>query len=97
MFACLLPQAEFLVGHVVEQVEILKDTRVLLLILFQSRDLPSLPPVLEVYPDELAEDRESVGMIGGRHEIGHRGPAVDGKSRLIGFDNIAEARPLSPI
>jgi hypothetical protein len=36
-------------------------------------------------------------MIGVRHEIGHCGPAVDGKSRLVRFDNIAKARPLSPI
>jgi hypothetical protein len=69
----------------------------MLLILFQVRTLPSLPPMVEVDPDELAEDRESVGMIGTRHEIGHRGPGVDGKSRFIGFDNISEARPLSPI
>jgi hypothetical protein len=56
LFACLLPQAEFFIGHVVEQVEILKDTRVMLSILFQSREFASLPPMLEVYPDELAED-----------------------------------------
>jgi hypothetical protein len=53
--------------------------------------------MLEVDPDELAEDRESVGMIGWRQEIGHRGSAVEGKSRFIGFDNISEATPLSPI
>jgi hypothetical protein len=69
----------------------------MLLILFQPRELPALPPVLEVDPDELAEDRESVGMIGGRDEIGQRGPAVDGDSRFVGFDNIAEARPFSTI
>src|SRR5262249_8895210 len=52
-----------------------------------------LPTVLQVDPDQLAEDRQVLGMARTRQELREVDPAAARPGRFISFDHIVDARP----
>src|SRR5262249_2249934 len=52
-----------------------------------------LPAILQVDADQLAEDRQVPGVIGGRQEPREVAPVAASPGRLGGTDDIVDARP----
>src|SRR5262249_7491056 len=97
VLARLPAEAEFLEGDLLQPAPVLEQLGEPAAVVVQAGGAGILPALFQVHADQLAEDRQVFGGVGGRQERREGGRIAEGPRRLVGIDDLVDARPGSSV